>query len=177
MSSPQCSLVCLLSQVVVSECMRPPTRPEASYTVDAMPASFNVSAALRPAMPPPTIAILGAEAAAARDASGPPMASAPNVAPPALRKSRRLRLAFQRSVCTSGTDRPDLSASSKSANSCWKRLRRGVRAIGLPPLFGFAELNDHSGSADRQLSKLPALARLAQKIGSRSRATYSSARL
>src|SRR5713226_3604907 len=60
-----------------------------------MPASWSVRAALRPAIPPPTIAmreVPAARAAAAASApSGPLSAAAPTVAPPALRKSRRLR--------------------------------------------------------------------------------------
>src|SRR6185437_1316099 len=38
-----------------SECMRPPTRVDDSYTIESMPASRSCRAVTRPAIPAPTI--------------------------------------------------------------------------------------------------------------------------
>ena len=117
MSSPQCSLVWPLSHEVVSECIRPPTRFDASKTVDVMPASWRVSAAFRPAMPAPMIAIrrwlpdgLVADAKAAAGLS----AAAPAATPATFRKSRRVTPAWRRSSRTAATEWPERPASSKS---------------------------------------------------------------
>src|SRR6266702_2472106 len=59
MNSPHHSLTIPSAQVVVSECMRPPMRSDASKILHERPASCKVRAALSPAIPAPTIAIRG----------------------------------------------------------------------------------------------------------------------
>src|SRR2546421_10298392 len=78
-----------------------------------MPASCNVSAAFKPAMPPPTMAIRGV--ALAKAPIGPVTAATPTAAPPTLMNSRRL------------------TRRSKWAASRWTAVSSGVRAIPLPP--------------------------------------------
>ena len=84
-----------------------------------MPASWRVSAAVSPEMPPPTIAIREFGVVAlfveAKAASGPLSAAAPSVAPVPFRKSRRVRPC--RSALISSTGRPVRSDSAKSAKS------------------------------------------------------------
>jgi len=63
--------------------------------VDATPLSASLSAALSPAMPPPTIAMRGAVGelfapARCANASGPTVAAAAPATPARLRKSRRV---------------------------------------------------------------------------------------
>src|SRR5947207_3988530 len=94
-----------------------------------MPASWRVSAAFKPAMPPPMMAmrpwVPAGLPTAAIAAAGPLKAAAPTAAPVTFKKSRRVRFMNRRSSRIWATGRPDLSASS----ICKERLEPAQQRV------------------------------------------------
>lgn len=93
-------------------------RSDASKTALAMPLSWSVSAALRPAMPARMMPIRGAAREPASAGMVPDRAAAPFAAPPAFRKSR------------GGQSVARLLRLVESLNSFCNRESSGVRAVG-----------------------------------------------
>src|SRR4051794_5617385 len=117
--------------------MRPPTRSDASYTVDATPLSCSVSAAVNPAMPPPMIATRGFVGLAARaSAVGPATATAAPIAPVRFRNSPREYAFSARCSRSSAGVRPSRSASACSDARRDSERSSGVRGMQEPSSAG-----------------------------------------